>query len=135
MVDGIDGKPIATALPSSAFVPGVVSYYAETTSDTGRTVYRLETRARSPGRIVLATDNVTRMRFWGTTLFEPGALQVVTFLDARGAGLWGYYAITRTGRRTSLLAERGEASFVNRLVALYRHIAGLQTDIEPPAMK
>ncbi len=135
VVDGIDGKPIASALAPGAFVPDVVIYYAETTHDTGRTVYRLKTLARSPGHIVLATDNATAIRIWGVTLFEPGALQAVTFLDERDDHLWGYYAITRAGGRTSFLAEQGEASFINRLVALYRHIAGLQTDAEPPARR
>jgi hypothetical protein len=135
VVDGIDGKAIAKALPSTAFVPGVTHHYAETTLDTDRTIYRLQTRERSPRRIVLATDNATRMRFRETTLFEPGALQVGTFLDLRDGGLWGYYAIARTGTQTGLLAERGDASYIKRLVALYRHVAGLQTDAEPPAMR
>jgi hypothetical protein len=135
VVDGIEGKAIATAFPPSAFVAEVTSFYAETTLDTGRTVYRLKTLARSPGRIVLATDNATPIRILGVTLFEPGTLQAVTFLQGRDNDLWAYYAITRVSGRTSFLAEQGEASYINRLVALYRYTAGLETDAEPPARR
>ena len=95
----------------------------------------LRTLFRSAERIVLATDNALPIRTWGLRLFDPGALQSVTFLERRGAGLWTYYAIARAGAGASRFASGHGESYVNRLVALFRFIAGIPTDAEPPVAR
>lgn len=100
---------------------------------TGRIVYRLRILERTAERVVLATENVTPIRVALLTAFESGALQSVTFLDRRGPGLWGYYQVIRAGEGASMIALGSDASYVNRLTALYRYVAGIPTDREPPA--
>src|SRR5204863_482294 len=83
----------------------------------------------------LGVDNVTAVRAAGLTLFEPGSLQSVVFLERRGLGVWSFYDIIRAGDGSSALAASHEGSYVNRLVALYRYMAGVPTDLEPPAVR
>lgn len=115
----------------SELAPGRSFFYYEV-SQTGRTVYRLTVTARTPDRLVVATENVTPIRYGILTAFGPGAMQTVIFLDQRGPGLWGYYQTIRATEGASALALGSEASYVNRLAALYRYVAGIPTDQEPP---
>ena len=92
-------------------------------------------RERSPARVVIAIENLTPVRFLLVTLFAPGALQSVKFFELVSPGVWGVYLLTRTGEGVRALAGGHEASYVNRAVAIYRHIAGIPTDEEPPAAR
>jgi hypothetical protein len=62
-------------------------------------------------------------------------MQSVIFLDRRGSGLWGYYQTIRAAEGASVIALGSDASYVNRLAALYRYVAGIPTDQEPPAAR
>ena len=90
-------------------------------------------RERTAERLVVSTENVTPIRVGILTAFEPGAMQSVIFLDRRGPGLWGYYQTIRAAEGASVIALGSDASYVNRLAALYRYVAGIPTDQEPPA--
>lgn len=131
-IEGPDGRNIRPDLTAAAFVTGRTFHYFEV-NRTGRTVYRLTVLERTPDRVVLATENVTPIRIAMLTVFEPGALQSVTFLDRRGPGLWSHYQVIRAGAGASAIALGRESSYVNRLAALYRYVAGIPTDREPPA--
>jgi hypothetical protein len=108
-------------------------YYWENDSRSGKIIHRMTVRERSPVRVVIATENVTPVRFSFVTLFEPGALQSVEFVDRVSPGAWGVYLLTRTDEGMSAFAGGHEASYVNRAVAIYRHLARIPTDQEPPA--
>jgi hypothetical protein len=109
-------------------------YYCwENDSRSGKIVHRMTVRERSPARAVIATENLTPVRFFFVTLFEPGALQSVEFVELVSPGVWGVYLLTQAGEGMSALAGGHEASYVNRAVAMYRHLAGIPTDTEPPA--
>ena len=69
------------------------------------------------------------------TLFHPGEMQSVYFLDRESDNVWRYYSIARTGRNASRLATGHESSSINRAVAFYRSLAGIPTDQEPPAAR
>jgi hypothetical protein len=84
-------------------------------------------------RAVIAIENLTPVRYLLVTLFEPGALQSVEFVELVSPGAWGIYLLTRTGEGVSALVGGHEASYVSRAVAIYRHLAGIPTDEEPPA--
>ena len=86
-----------------------------------------------PDRIVVATENVTPIRLTVVTLFQPGALQTVQVLQRLAPGSWGYYGLSRTTEDgTSTLAAGHPASYVNRAAALFRFVAGVPTDRDPP---
>jgi hypothetical protein len=130
--DGPTTKPSFDAIDLTV---GKDNYYFETSRHSSRTVYRLRVLVRTANRAVIASENVTAIRAFGFTLFEPSALQYVTFLDQRGDKTWGYYQIVRTREGTSRLAGGSEASYLNRLAALYRYMAGIPTDTEPPVAR
>ena len=111
-------------------VAGRSFHYFET-DRYGRTVYRLDVLEHSTDRIVVATENVTPIRVGILTAFEAGALQSVVFLERRGAELWGYYQAIRVTEGASVIALGSDASYVNRLAALYHYVAGLPADRTP----
>ena len=131
-LDGPDGKGRADPA-AGELTPGRSFFYFETSH--GRTVYRMTVRERTAERLVVATENVTPIRVGILTAFEPGAMQSVIFLNRRGPGLWGYYQTLRATEGASVIALGSDASYVNRLAALYRYMAGIPTDQEPPAAR
>lgn len=125
----------AGALSALDLTPGHDNVYFERNGNTGRTSYRLRVLERTENRLVIATENTTPIGVAILTAFEPGALQAVSFLDRRGPAAWSFYQIARAGENSSALVAGRESSLVNRLVAFYRYLAGIQTDLEPPAMR
>jgi hypothetical protein len=112
---------------------GTDLYFAEDDNrSTGDVVYRLRVRETAPDRLVVETENVSPVRYLLLPLAGPGDLQALYFFERRSANEWGYYSLARTGAGTSSLTEGHEASYVNRAVALFRHLAGLPTDQGPP---
>lgn len=101
---------------------------------TGKAIYRMRIIEASTNRIVFGIENVSPIREHFLTIFHPGEMQTMYFLDRESEGVWRFYSILRTGKNASRLAGN-EASTINRAVALYRHFAGLPTDQEPPAAR
>jgi hypothetical protein len=124
------GRPDPVA---SELTPGSSFIYFE--SSHGRTVYRMTVLERTADRLVVSTENVTPIRIGILSAFDPGAMQSVIFLDKRGPGTWGYYQTIRAAKGASAIALGSNASYVNRLAALYRYTAGIPTDQEPPAAR
>lgn len=127
------GRVGGADLAAADLMPGSTFDYFEN-GRAGRVVYRLRVLERTRDRAVLASENVTPIRTALLTAFDPGALQSVTFLDRRGPGVWSYYQIVRAGQGASSLALGSEASYVNRAAALYRYMAGIPTDRDPPVV-
>jgi hypothetical protein len=108
-------------------------YYSVTDSRSGRAVtYRLRLWPSQPTGLVVESANVDAIKQWGITLYAPGGLHTLYFLRRQSPDAWAYYSITRI-LPNSLLADGHDKSFINRAVALYRHIVGLPTDAEPPS--
>jgi hypothetical protein len=87
-----------------------------------------------PTELLIETANVDAVRQWGITVYAPGGLHTLYFLKKQSADVWDYYSITRILPGTFLAAGH-DKSFINRAVALYRHIVGLPTDAEPPSAR
>jgi hypothetical protein len=115
-------------------VLGQVLYLAQRDNrSSGPVVYRMHLQEIRPGRLVIQTENVTVIRLWLLPLFGPGDVQVVYFLERLSVDVWGYYSLLRTDTASNLLRGGHEASYINRAVAFYRHLAGIPTDRDPPA--
>jgi hypothetical protein len=134
VVDGPEGRTPRPDLTSADLVAGRSYYYFEV-SRSRRAIYRLTVLERTADRLVLASENVTPIRGIFATAFEPAALQSVTFLERRRPTIWGYYQVIRAADGASAMALGAESSYVNRLAALYRDMAGIPTDSEPPAAR
>ncbi len=129
-LDGPDGRERRPDPPPAALVAGRDLHYLEQPDIGGPAVYRLRVLAHTDTRLVLATENVTPIKAL-VTMFEPGALQVASFLERAGPDVWQLYEITRAGAASSSLAGNASA-YLNRLEAMRRYLADLPTDRDPP---
>jgi hypothetical protein len=110
-------------------------YYWEDDNRSGEIVYRLNVIESTSDRAVIGSENVTPIRKYFLTLFPSGALQSVVFVQRLSPGLYGIYILSRTGDGTSVFADGHDGSYVNRAVALYRQVAGIKPDQDPPAVR
>jgi hypothetical protein len=117
------------------FAKGEDLYYWEDSSSTGETVYRLRVFENTPQRMVVSSDNVTPVRKFVFTLFKPGALQSMLFIQHLAPETFGVYIMTRTSEGASALADGHEETYINRANALFRQLAGIKTNQEPPAIR
>lgn len=120
------------------FAPGEMGeskslYFQQEDNLTGKAVYRMRIRSASHDRLVFDTENTGTVRYLRLSMFRPGGLQTITFLDRESQDVWRYYSITRTDRKASLMIAGYATSSINRAVAFYRYLAGIPTDKEPPA--
>lgn len=134
-LNGPDPKSRRRDFTATELVPGAYLYYWEDDIRSGEIVYRIEVLESTPDRAVIASDNITPVRRFLITLFKPGALQSVFFIQRLQPGVFGVNILSRTGEGTSALAGGHEQSYVNRANALYRQLAGIKTDQEPPAAR
>ena len=104
---------------------GADLYFAQSENRAGGdVVYRLRVRDFGPDRIVVAIENVSPVSRYLVTLFNPGDLASVHFLERRRPGVWGYYGLAWAGDSLISRLAVPEASYVNRAIALYRHFLG-----------
>ena len=132
---GPDAKSRRGDFSAAELVKNATLYSWEDDSRTGEIVYRLRVDESTPERAVLASENITPVRQFFLTLFRPGALQSVMFIQRLSPGVFGVTTLSRTGEGTATLAEGHDASYINRAVALYRQLAGIKTDLEPLAAR
>ena len=114
-------------------VKGADLYYWEDDVRTGPAVYRLRVWESAPERFIISSDNVTPIRQFWFTLFKPGMLQSVLVIERVAPSIFGVSVLTRTGEGASMLTAGHDSSYVNRATAMYRQLAGIKTDQEPPA--
>jgi hypothetical protein len=101
----------------------------------GQATYSMQIVSVSKDRLVFATANVSPIQYLGVPLVPPGEIQSICFVERESSAAWRYYSLTRTGKLASLLMSGHDASLINRAVALYRHLAGIPPDTEPPASR
>jgi hypothetical protein len=101
----------------------------------GSAIYRIQIKNASAGRLVFATDNSSAIRFSAIPLFPPGEIESISFLQRESSDVWSYYNLVRFGKQAGLLLSGHDASLINRAVALYRHLAGIPPDQEPPSAR
>lgn len=112
---------------------GAGVYYAQSDSrSSAEVIYRMRVWQNGPTEAVVEMENVTPVRYRIFTLFDRGALQLVLFIRQVRPGVWALYSLTRIGEGASSFAMGHEASYVNRAAALYRLVAGVPSDQEPP---
>lgn len=99
----------------------------------GKATYELRIAAASDDRLVFATENRSPIRYFVLTLFQPGEIQSICFLDREAKDVWRYYAVSRMAKQAGVLTAGHDASLINRAVAFYRYMAGIPAEQEPPA--
>ena len=141
----VDSHAVTAARPNQPrqdFAPdemqeGKVLYLEQADNLSGAANYRMHIAEVSADRLVFDVENVSTMRYFLFTLFHPGEMQSIYFLDRESESVWRYYSIARMGPNASRLAAGPghAASSINRAVAFYRSLVGIPTDQEPPAAR
>lgn len=135
-VTGADGAEARPNFTADELRSGRDVYFAEEDSgSSGRVVYRLRIARWRADRVVIEMENVTPVRFMLVELFAPGDLRFGYVVERTAPGRWGFYGLVRTGARASWLAGGHEDGYQNRLAAVFRHIAGIPDDREPPVVR
>jgi hypothetical protein len=114
---------------------GAIFYFEQVDNNSGKAVYRMHVAEARSDRIVVDIENVSTIKYLFVSMFHPGELQSVYFLDRESDAVWHYYSIARAGRSSNHLIPVNQSSAINRTVAFYRHIVGIPTDQEPPAAR
>ena len=129
-LDGPDEDTSRGDFTAEEVLGGETLYFAQDdTRSSGLNLYGLTTRVATPERVVIEVVNLSRIRFLFATLFDPGDLVSVHFIEHLGKDVWGYYGLS--GVRDGA-GEGHEKSFVNRAAAFYRFLIGVPADREPP---
>src|SRR4029077_3607011 len=77
---------------------GANLYFAQSENRAGGdVVYRMRVQDFGPNRLVVRIENVSPVSRYLVTLFNPGDLTSVHFLERRGPGVWGYYSLAWAG--------------------------------------
>ena len=100
-------------------------FFEDDNSPGGGAVYRMRLREVTPNRLVLETENVSRIELLLVPLFAPGQLRALYILEREQGNAWTYYSLSGTTAGVNPIARGHDASYVNRALALYAHIAGL----------
>ena len=114
---------------------GKVLYFEQVDNLSGKAIYRMRIAEASADRIVIDVENVNAIRYLFITLFHPGEMQSICFLDRESDDVWRYYGIVRAGKNANGLIVGNESSAINRAVAFYRSLVGIPTGQEPPAAR
>ena len=100
-------------------------YFAQQDNRTSEeVVYRMKVRDLTADGFVVAVENVTPVRSFMLTLFDPGDLQSVHFVQRESPGVFRYYGLAFAGESLASSLALPEASYVNRALALYSHLSG-----------
>jgi rubredoxin len=97
-------------------------------------VYKMRFRQLTEDRIVVEQVNISPARVLAVTALEACAFETVHFFEREKGDVWLYYSLSRIGESNAPVRMDGTASVVNRLVSVYRYLAGIRTDRDPPAM-
>jgi hypothetical protein len=109
-------------------------YFSAADNRSGKdAISRIHVIAADSGHIAAEVENVTPLKWGFLTYAAPGNFQTWYFLDRDAAGGWRFYSLTRVLYASALFSSviPGK-SYVNRAVAMYRHLLDQPTDRDPP---
>ncbi|MEP6885406.1 MAG: DUF6675 family protein [Gammaproteobacteria bacterium] len=95
------------------------------------TFYRMRVVQRSQNLIVIDISNINVLKRFFLTLFEPGDLHTVLFISGSSDGGLTCYAVSGLHASGASRLLGNSNSHVNRLLALYGHISGIDVSTLP----
>jgi hypothetical protein len=118
------------------FVKGARLYFVQDDMEAlGPIVHELTVRERSAERIVLTTRNVNKGRAYFLPVIDPGGLEGFFMVEREAGSIWRYYSLTRVHLLIPDAMAPPPKDHLNKAVALFRFLAGMPTDTEPPAAR
>jgi hypothetical protein len=133
---GADAKASREDFSANEFRSGNTLHFLSADNRMGKDIVtRIAVKEAAAGHIVLETSNLSPLRFLTFTVVPAGDFETLYFLDRQLDGSWQFYSVTRVLNGSFLLSRLVTGpSYINRAVAMYRDIAGIATDRDPPAM-
>lgn len=102
-------------------------YFAQSDNRaSGAVLYRMQIKEMSATRLVVAVENASAVRRFMLTLFSPGDLRSLHFLERAGPKVWRYYGLAFAAQSAASKLAVPEASYLNRAKALYAHLTGVK---------
>jgi hypothetical protein len=134
-LDGPDPKKLRGDFSAAEMRAGHDVYFLAADNRSGdNTVSRLHVREAQSGHVIIETANMTPLRWMFLPFAAPGNVQTWYFLDRETDGSWRFYSLTRVLYASSFFVHFVAAeSYINRALGMYRHLAGIPTDRDPPA--
>jgi uncharacterized protein DUF6675 len=94
-------------------------------------VYRMKVEAIDDSRLVITMENVSSVSMLIFTIFDAGDLKSTYILERLSPAAWGYYNLSGA-REGAAFVGNHDASYLNRALAIYRHLVGIPGNQEPP---
>ena len=131
-LDGVDAPRRRQDFTAAEMESGRDLYFEQQDNRSSDLVtYRMRVLEHSDDHAELVVENVTSVWMFVIPLFDPGDLQSLFIVRRLSPGVWGFASLS--GAREGALNPSSTASYINRAVAIYRHIVGIPTDQDPPA--
>ncbi len=101
----------------------------------GPVVHAITVETFSPERIRVTMHNVRPGRVLGMEVLPVDGLETVLLLEREKAAVWRYWSIMRATIDAPGFLLPPTASYANRAAAIFRYVAALPTDAEPPLVE
>lgn len=101
----------------------------------GAVVHSITVETFSNELIRVAIRNVLPGRVLGMEVLPVDGLQTVLLLEREEARVWRYWSIMRATIEAPDFMLPSAASYANRSAAIFRYVAALPTDAEPPLVR
>jgi hypothetical protein len=93
--------------------------------------YRMKVEALDANRLIITVENVSAVSVFIFTAYDAGDLKSTYVFERLSPAVWGYYSLS--GAREGLaFVGNHDSSYLNRALAIYRHLAGIPGNQEPP---
>src|SRR5258706_8265610 len=84
-----------------------------------------------PDHLVITAENISPVSVFIFTIFDVGDLKSTYVFQKLSPTIWGYYSLSGAREGAALLGSH-DGSYLNRALAIYRHLAGIPGNQEPP---
>jgi hypothetical protein len=106
-------------------------FMQEDNRSSDKVVYRLRVLAIDSDRLMVTVENMSPVSVFIFTAFDPGDLKSTYIFIRTSPTSWGFYSLSGAREGDALLGNHG-GSYLNRALAIYRHLAGRPGDQGPP---
>jgi hypothetical protein len=131
-VDSIDHKQRRKDFSLLDLKAGEDLYFTQTDNrSSGAVIYRMRVTGIETDRFTVTIENVSAISSFVFVLFDVGDLKSTYIFERRSPTEWGYYSLSGAREGAMVIGNR-QSSYLNRAMAIYRHLAGIPTDQEPP---
>jgi hypothetical protein len=106
-------------------------FMQEDNRSSDKVVYRMKVQAIDSGRLIITVENASAAFQFIFTIFDVGDIRSTYVFERLSPAIWGYYSLSGVREGLALIGNH-DSSYLNRSLAIYRHLAGIPGNLEPP---